>query len=247
MFLLLKNDAMKKMEYNNLIKNELKSRANEEKRKILQGFFKTGKGQYGEDDVFLGVTVPDSRKIAKKYSDISLRELIGVLHSKIHEERFVALLILVNKFEKGSDREKEEAVRFYLDNLKWINNWDLVDVSAYKILGSYLLDREKKILYDLAVSENLWEKRIAIISTLHFIKNKDFTDTLQISEILLKDNHDLIHKAVGWMLREVGNKSLQTEVKFLNKYYKKMPRTMLRYAIEKFPENLRLKYLKGEI
>ncbi|MEA2092811.1 MAG: DNA alkylation repair protein [Patescibacteria group bacterium] len=235
------------MNYNNFIKSELKSRADEERRKTSQYFFKTGKGEYGEGDVFLGVTVPDSRKIAKKYSGISLRELIGVLHSKIHEERFVALLILINKFEKGSDREKEEAVKFYLDNLKWINNWDLVDVSAYKILGSYLFDKDKDVLYNLVVSENLWERRIAIISTLHFIKNNSFTDTFQISEILLEDDHDLIHKAVGWMLREVGNKSLQTEVKFLNKYYKKMPRTMLRYAVEKFPEDLRLKYLKGEV
>lgn len=235
------------MDYNNLIKSELRSVADEEKRKISQRFFKTGRGEYGEGDIFLGVTVPESRKIAKKYRDISLRELIGVLHSKIHEERFVALLILIDKFEKGSAREKEAAVRFYLDNLKWINNWDLVDVSAYKILGSYFFDKDKDALYNLVASENLWEKRIAIISTLYFIKNNKFTDTFQISEILLKDEHDLIHKAVGWMLREVGNKSQQEEVNFLNKHYKKMPRTMLRYAIEKFPENLRLKYLKGEI
>jgi 3-methyladenine DNA glycosylase AlkD len=229
------------------VKKELERFANPERAKIHQKFFKTGKGEYGEGDVFLGVVVPDLRKIAKKYKDIELKELKTLLNSKIHEERFVSLLILIDKFEKKDEKEKKEVVDFYLENLKNINNWDLVDVSAHKILGSYLFDKDRKVLYNLATSKNLWEKRISVIATLYFISKNDFSDTLKISEVLLKDKHDLIHKAVGWMLREVGKRDLQIEEDFLKKHYKKMPRTMLRYAIEKFPEEKRQKYLKGEV
>ncbi len=229
------------------LKRELKILANPEKAKINQKFFKTRKGEYGEGDIFLGVTTPESRKIAKKYRDIEFKELKTLLNSKIHEERFVSLLILIDKFERGDEKKKKEVVDFYLKNLKWINNWDLVDVSAYKILGSYLYNKDRKILYNLATSKNLWEKRISIIATLYFINKNDFSDTLKISEVLLSDEHDLIHKAVGWMLREIGKIDLHAEEDFLKKYYKKMPRTMLRYAIEKFPEEKRQKYLKGKI
>jgi 3-methyladenine DNA glycosylase AlkD len=227
----------------NKIKKELKEKANQGKAKIFQRFFKTGKGQYGEGEIFLGITVPESRSIAKKYFKINLSELNSLLHSKIHEERLVALYILVHKFENGNDKDKKEVVEFYLKNLKWVNNWDLVDTSCYKILGNYLLKRDKKILYSLANSNNLWEKRIAIISTYYFIKNNDFTDTLKISKILLKDEHDLIHKAVGWMRREVGKRDLKTQEDFMNKNHKKMSRTTLRYAIEKFSPNKRKYYL----
>jgi 3-methyladenine DNA glycosylase AlkD len=229
------------------LRKEMKELANPEKAKILQGFFKTGKGQYGEGDVFLGIVVPEQRKLVKKYwESIGTQDLQILLNSLIHEERLVALLILVKQYEsKGIARQL--FFDFYLENTKNINNWDLVDLSAPNIVGKHLLDKKRDVLYDLVKSSNLWEKRIAIISTFSFIRNKQFEDTLKISKILLGDKHDLIHKAVGWMLREVGKRDLKTEEDFLKKYYKKMPRTMLRYAIEKFPEEKRKKYLSGEI
>jgi 3-methyladenine DNA glycosylase AlkD len=228
------------------IRQDLRKLASPEKAKISQRFFKTGKGQYGEGDVFLGITVPQSRKIAKKYYKLSFKETKQLLESKIHEERLIAILILVHLYQTN-EKLREDIVNFYLFHTTKINNWDLVDLSAHKILGAYLLDKDRKVLYKLAKSKNLWEKRIAIISTFHFIKNNQFKDTLKISEILLNDSHDLIHKAVGWMLREVGKKDLEVEEKFLKKHYKKMPRTMLRYAIERFEERKRLKYLRKEI
>lgn len=227
------------------LKNDLHSLENPEKKKILQKFFKTGPGQYGEGDIFLGISVPESRKIAKKYENLSLKDTEKLLNSKIHEERLVALLLLVQKFKKN--QEKKQIFGFYLKHSRKINNWDLVDLSAPKILGAYLLDRNKSILYKLSKSKNLWEKRIGIISTHTFIKNNQYKDTLKISEILLNDEHDLIHKAVGWMLREVGKKDLKTLETFLKKYYKRMPRTMLRYSIEKFPEKTRKSYLNNLI
>ncbi len=217
----------------NIIKEKLRASGDSKKAKILQRFFKTKKGEYGEGDLFLGVSVPCSRKIAKEHADTGLSDLNKLLKSKFHEERLVALLILINKFEKGLEKE---AVDFYLKNLRWINNWDLVDISAYKILGNYFFNRQRKILYNLAKSDNLWEKRIAIISTFYFIKNNDFNDTFKISEILLEDKHDLINKAVGWMLREVGKRDLRAEEDFIEKHHKKIHRTTLRYAIEKFPK-----------
>ena len=227
------------------IKKELRSEASIKKVKTLQRFFKTGVGQYGEGDIFLGVTVPDSRKIAIKYKELSFPEITELLKSKIHEERLVALLILVNNFKEGVESKKEKIFDFYLRNTYFVNNWDLVDLSADKIVGAYLLDRKDKgILYKLANSENLWERRIAIVATFNFIKNGETKDTLKISKLLLGDGHDLIHKAVGWMLREIGKRSLEDEERFLRKHYKKMPRTMLRYAIERFSEEKRRIYLK---
>ena len=223
------------------LKQDLESLKDSEKAQIYQRFFKTGKGEYGEGDSFLGLTVPQQRKIAKSYVDISLSDLHQLLDSKIHEFRFTALVILVNKYTKNKDKKYFD---FYLKNIKNINNWDLVDATAPQIIGDYLLNKNKEVLYQLANSDNLWEKRISIISTLMFISKNQFGDTLKISEILLTDKHDLIHKAVGWMLREVGKRNQKIEEEFLDKYYRKMPRTMLRYAIEKFKEDKRQYYLK---
>lgn len=259
------------------LKKELKKIANPKKARILQGFFKTGKGEYGEGDVFLGITVPESRKIAIKYKSLKFADISNLLKSKIHEERLIALLILVNNFNAGDEKTKGKIYNFYLKNTKCVNNWDLVDLSADKIVGGFLFNRRgpaasfpptsarsifsvpsagslravgnpstgvTPLLSTLAYSKNIWERRIAMITTYYFIKNNKFDATLKIAEILLYDKHDLIQKAVGWMLREVGKRDLPTEIKFLNKYYKKMPRTSLRYAIEKFPEKLRLNFLK---
>jgi 3-methyladenine DNA glycosylase AlkD len=229
------------------IKKDLARLKNPEKAKVLSGFFKTGKGEYGEGDKFLGIIVPDQRKIAKKYTDIGLTDTQKLLSSKIHEHRLTALFILIGKYKKANETEKKKIFNFYLKNTRNINNWDLVDLSAPNIVGDYLLEKNREILYHLSRSTNLWEKRIAILATLAFIRNNDFKDTLEISKVLLRDKHDLIHKAVGWMLREIGKRDLKTEEEFLKKHYKIMPRTMLRYAIERFPEEKRLNYLKGVI
>lgn len=221
--------------------NELKGLRNNEKAKTLERFFKTGKGEYGEGDRFLGIVVPTLRKVAKEYSELSLSDLQKLLSSKIHEYRLTALFILVAKYKKTESKKK--IVDFYLKNTENINNWDLVDLSAPNILGDYLIDRDKDILLMLAKSSNLWERRIAVLSTFSFIKRNNFRDSLKIAEILINDKHDLIHKAVGWMLREVGKRDLETEEDFLNEHYKKMPRTCLRYAIEKFDETKRRSYL----
>jgi len=224
---------------------ELRKAASKETASILQRFFKTGKGEYGEGDKFLGIKVPQIRKIAKRNNDLTFTEIQKALKSKFHEERLCALLILVNKYSTGDEKTKEKITNFYLANTKFINNWDLVDLTAPKILGKYLLNRDREILYTLSISESLWERRISILSTFEFIREKQFQDSLKIAKILLNDEHDLIHKAVGWMLREIGKRDLETEEKFLMKHYKTMPRTMLRYAIEKFPEKKRLAYLEG--
>ncbi|OGJ21666.1 DNA alkylation repair protein [Candidatus Pacearchaeota archaeon RBG_13_36_9] len=229
------------------LEQELESQTDKEKAALLQRFFKTGKGEYGEGDVFLGVIVPKQRQIAKKFKELEMSEIQELLNSKVHEKRLIALLILVEQFKKSGGKGKQKIFDFYLNNTKKINNWDLVDLSAPNIIGAFLLDKKRDVLYELARSENLWEKRISIISTAAFIRNKDFEETIKISEILLKDEQDLIHKAVGWMLREVGKKDEECLIKFLNRNYKIMPRTMLRYSIEKFPEEKRQKYLKGEI
>lgn len=231
------------------IRKELEKRANPEKAKLLQRFFKTGKGHYGEGDVFLGVMVPETREVAKMFLNLDLKEVEKSLFSKIHEERLASLLILVEKYKRGNDNVKKEVYDFYLANTKWINNWDLVDLTSHKIVGEWLLNKDRNILYKLAKTDDLWKKRISIISCFAFIRNNDFKDAIKISKILLNDKHDLIHKAVGWILREIGKKDLKVEEKFLkeNDRYKKMPRTMLRYAIEKFDENKRKRYLKGKV
>jgi len=223
------------------LKQDLQKLANKEKAKILQGFFKTGKGQYGEGDIFLGITVPEQRKVAIKYKDLSFSDTQKLMKSKIHEHRLVALLILVKKFQDSkTEKEKRIIVNTYLKNTKYVNNWDLVDLTAPKILGEYLfsltknVEKEKQILYKLAKSKDLWEKRIAIVATYEFIRNGHFDDTIKISNLLVNDTHDLIHKAVGWMLREVGKRDQAVEEKFLKQHYKTMPRTMLRYSIERF-------------
>lgn len=211
----------------------------------LRRFFKTGPGEYGEGDKFLGVRVPAARRIAGHCLKISRADVLSLIRSEIHEERLLALIILVQKFKKGSPGEQAEIYRTYLDHTRHINNWDLVDASAEHIVGAYLEGRSRKPLYALARSESMWERRIAIISTFRFIKNNEFDETLEIAGMLVSDTEDLIHKAVGWMLREVGKRDRNTEDDFLKEHYRNMPRTMLRYAIEKHPEYIRQQYLKG--
>ena len=229
------------------LRSEIKRNANKKQAEILQRFFKTGKGEYGEGDVFAGIKVPVQRKIARDFSDLEFDDLQNLLNSEIHEERLIALFILVDKYQKEREKGKEMIYKFYLKNRKKINNWDLVDLSAPKIIGAHLLDRDKQILYKYARSKNLWERRIAILSTHAFIKESQFITTMEIADILLNDEHDLIHKAVGWMLRELGKMDVKQLEKFLKERYKNMPRTMLRYSIEKFSESKRKMYLKGEI
>lgn len=232
------------------LKKEMQDLANPENAKNLQRFFKTGKGQYGEGDIFLGIKVPVQRQVAKKYwKDINLKDIQELLNSKIHEYRLVGLLILIEKYHKAKKEslKKREIFEFYLKNTKNINNWDLVDLSAPNIVGDFLQKEGKEILRSLAKSENLWERRISIISTISFIKKRNFGETLAISDMLLHDEQDLIHKAVGWMLREVGKKNKKVLELFLSTRYNEMPRTMLRYSIEKFSKEERDKYLKGEI
>ena len=226
------------------LKNELSQLANSKTKKTLEYFFKTGPGEYAEGDIFLGITVPEIRKTAKDYYSLSFHDIKKLFLSKIHEHRFIALVILRENFKKGDKKSKKEIFDFYLANINNINNWDLVDVSAPKIIGAYLNDRDRKILYKLARSKNIWERRIAIVSTFTFIRNNDFFDTLTISELLLNDSEDLLHKACGWMLRELGKRDEKVLKQFLDKFGNKMPRTMLRYAIEKFSKIERKKYLK---
>ena len=229
------------------IKNEMRKLANKKIAEHSQRFFKTGKGQYGEGDIFLGIRVPVLRKIAKKFRRISLAEVSKLLESKFHEERLLSILMLVNLFKSGDEDDQELIYELYLDKTKFINNWDIVDISAGNIVGAFLFKKDKAPLYRLVLSENLWERRIAIVATFYFIRNDEFDDTLKIAEILLTDKEDLIHKAVGWMLREVGKRVIEIEEEFLEEHYLQMPRTMLRYAIERFPETRRKMYLKGQV
>ncbi|MBV2169983.1 MAG: DNA alkylation repair protein [Bdellovibrio sp.] len=215
-----------------------------DRAKNLRRFFKTGKGEYGEGDLFVGLNVPQSRSLAKKYATLSLREIQTLLKSKIHEERLIALFILVGKYSRGSQRDQEKIYKFYLKNTKYINNWDLVDLSAERIVGAYLYDKDRKVLRRLATSSNLWERRIAVLSTFHFIKHQESQETLRLAKVLLKDEHDLIHKAVGWMLREVGKRVSKKDLKgFLDVHAAKMPRTMLRYALEHLSPQERRHYM----
>jgi 3-methyladenine DNA glycosylase AlkD len=227
----------------NLIKKELNQLANPIRAEHSQRFFKTGPGEYGENDVFLGLTMPELRVVAKKYfKKITLSDTQILIESKYHEFRMCALVMLVYKYEKGMERK--EIYNFFLKNTKYINNWDLVDVTVPKTVGAYLIDKDRSVLYKLSDSNDLWERRIAVLATFAFIRNNDFKDALNISEILLNDKHDLIHKAVGWMLREIGKKDESVLENFLDKHCLQMPRTMLRYSIERLEEKKRLSYLK---
>lgn len=228
------------------IRKKLKSKSNPKRAKIYSRYFKSGSGEYGEGDIFLGVSIPDLRTVARQYINLPLSQIETLLHSRIHEERLLAVIIIVDSFARGDYAEKERIYRFYLKNVKWINNWDLVDLSAPKIIGCYLLGKSKVILYNYAKSKNLWKRRIAIIATFEFIRHANYNETIKIAEILLSDQHNLIHKAVGWMLREVGKRSIQTEELFLKKYYKFMPRVMLRYSIEKFSDHKKQLFLQKD-
>lgn len=228
--------------------DDLADVSNPEKAALLSRFFQTFPGGYGEGDQFIGVVVPKQRMIAKKYfKQINLPEIESLLRDAVHERRMTALFMLTYKYEKSDEVEKQAIVDLYLRNTTSINNWDLVDCSAHKILGHYLFDKDRAMLYQLAKSKNLWEQRIAVISTFYFIGKRQYDDAIKISKILLYHPHDLIHKAVGWMLREIGNRDYEVEYRFLAEYYHDMPRTMLRYAIEKFAEPVRQAFLKGTI
>ena len=216
-----------------------------EKAQGLLRFFKTGPGEYGEGDRFLGIRVPDLRKCAQTFLALPLSEIVPLLRSPFHEARFLGLLLLISAYKQGDPALQEQIFHLYLDNTRFINNWDLVDVSAEHIVGAFLKNRDKTLLEKLATSSMLWERRIAVIATFHYVKLGEFDVTLRIAERLLHDPEDLIHKATGWMLREIGKRDRPTEESFLNRHYRTMPRTMLRYAVEKFPEDLRLRYLRG--
>jgi len=225
-------------------KKQLRKYADKEKAKLLLRFFKTGPGEYAQGDIFLGVMVPFTRKVLKEFPDLPLADVLKLLRSKIHEERLLALFILVHQFNKADTKAKEKIYKAYLANTRFINNWDLVDLSAPQIVGGFLIDKDRKILYKLAKSPLLWERRIAVLATFAFIKAGDFDDAFAIAKLLLGDKEDLIHKACGWMLREAGKRDARAEERFLLKYHKVMPRTMLRYAIERFPEAKRKLFLK---
>jgi 3-methyladenine DNA glycosylase AlkD len=223
--------------------SRLKKMGNPEIAAHSQRFFKTGKGEYAEGDRFLGIRVPELRRCAREYRDITIQGALELLRSPLHEVRLLALFILVAKYVYGKEDDKEKIYNSYLKHTKHINNWDLVDCSAEHIVGAHLFNRDRGPIYRLAGSQSLWERRIGVMSTFHFVKKGQFSDTIAVAELLLNDREDLIHKAAGWMLREIGKRDLETEVAFLNRFYKKMPRTMLRYAIEKMPEDQRKAYL----
>ncbi len=227
------------------IRKRLRELEDPDKAKILQRFFKTGPGEYGEGDLFLGIPVPRLREICKECDAMAMGELEALLKSPVHEERLLALLILIQEYNREDETGKKSIYALYLKSTRWINNWDLVDLSAPNIVGDFLMRRSRKPLYGLAHSPVLWKRRIAILATFRFIKEQQFDDTLRISEILLRDKEDLIQKAVGWMLREVGKRDLVAEETFLKEHCKQMPRTMLRYAVERFPAAKRELYMKG--
>jgi len=222
-----------------LAKSPLLSLSSPARKKTCQSFFKTGPGEYAEGDIFIGLRVPDVRNVAKQFEHVGHNEITILMTSEIHEERMLALMIMLRQFKNNRD----EIYTFYLQNTAHINNWDLVDLSAHYIVGAHLIDKDRSILYELAQSDNLWERRIAIVATWWFIRNNDFDDTIKLAEILLNDKHDLMHKATGWMLREAGKKDKAALMLFLDNCAKHMPRTMLRYAIEKFDGETRKRYL----
>lgn len=226
------------------VKRELLALGNPQRAEHSTYFFKTGKGEYAEGDKFIGCTVPETRKVAKAHKNLSFGELIKLLKDEYHECRFCALVILAEQFKKADNAKRKEIIDFYLTNTTGVNNWDLVDVSAYTLLGEWLTDKDKSVLYRLAESENLWKQRIAVVSTMAFIRKNNFEETLKLSELLLTHKHDLIHKACGWMLREVGERHEKSLTDFLDKHHKTMPRTMLRYSIEKLTPEQRKMYMK---
>ncbi len=232
---------------NMTIKNQLHQYASPSRKKANEQFFKTGKGQYSEGDKFRGVSMPDIRKVAKANKDANFSKIQKLLDSPIHEERMCGLVILVYKYKTSNEKRKKQIFNFYIKNRKAINNWDLVDVTTPNIVGDYLFDKDKKLLYKYAKSTSLWERRIAILATFAFIRKNEFKDTLTISKILLKDKEDLIHKAVGWMLREIWKRDNKVVENFLQKNYSQIPRTTLRYSIERMPEKKRKNYLDGKI
>jgi 3-methyladenine DNA glycosylase AlkD len=227
------------------IQKELKRLGDSQAALFAQRFFKTGPGEYGEGDVFRGIRVPVLRKVAREHRDLSSTETLQLLQSPYHEDRLVALLILTHQFVRADNAVRKAIYRSYLKNTRYINNWDLVDSSAPQIVGAFLWDKDRKLLFKLARSSSLWERRIAILATFEFIRRGETWYTLKIASMLLSDSEALIHKAVGWMLREVGKRDLKAEEKFLREHYQRMPRTMLRYAIERFPESKRRRYLNG--
>ena len=229
------------------VRRDIRALADDEKSAHAQRFFKTGKGEYGEGDQFLGIRVPVIRRLVKEHKEASLPTLVSILKSKWHEERLFAVLSLADRYKRGDESRRKAVYDAYTEHLDYVNNWDLVDGSAHLIIGPHLQSRSRKSLYRLARSRVMWERRIAIMSTYHFIRQREFDDALEIAAILLEDEQDLIHKAVGWMLREIGKRHWPSEQRFLRKHYMKMPRTMLRYAIEHLPEKTRKDYLKGRI
>jgi 3-methyladenine DNA glycosylase AlkD len=229
------------------IRKELRKYRSKEKAKVLRRFFKTGPGEYGEGDVFIGVMVPHQRAVARKfYKGTTVSELLELLKSPVHEERFTSLIMLVRKFTEGLEDEKRRIYEAYLKNTRYINNWDLVDLTAQYIVGAHLDSRNKEPLYKLASSAGLWERRIAMLSAFHYIRKNRFNEAVRIAGMLVADEEDLIHKAVGWMLREIGKRDIAAEERFLDLHARSMPRTMLRYAIERFPESKRRRYLMLE-
>ena len=229
------------------IQKELEGLGDASRVDILQRFFKTGPGEYGAGDRFRGIRVPVLRRLARKYQDISLADAGGLLQSPFHEDRLLALLVLISHYQRGDQAIREKIHRFYLEHSRFVNNWDLVDASAPYLVGHYLENRQVDTLTRLAASPNLWERRIAIMATFHFVKKNEFSEILRIARLLLDDPEDLIHKAVGWMLREVEKREPGVAENFLQKHYRHMPRTMLRYAIERLPEARRQAYLKGTV
>ena len=232
------------MSYHMQVKAELEKQSDPEQAMKLQRFFKTGEGEYGEGDIFLGLRVPDQRRIAKRFKDIPLHDVQELIQSGVHEHRLTALFILTEQFNRGDEEARKRIVDLYLGNTVHVNNWDLVDSSAHKILGEWLVDKPRDVLYELAESESLWERRISIISTFAFIRRGDLSDALALAQALINDGHDLIHKASGWALREVGKKDQSALEKFLSEHYQSMPRTMLRYALERVPEERKRFYMK---
>ncbi|MEM6513223.1 MAG: DNA alkylation repair protein [Pseudomonadota bacterium] len=229
------------------IREALRAVADPEVAAHSAGFFKTGPGEYGEGDRFIGVRIPAIRQLVKTHRDLPERAVLSLLRSPIHEERMFAVLVLVEQFTRGPRERRDHIATLYLDNREHVNNWDLVDSSCHKILGPWLCDRDRSLLYDLAGSNSVWDRRIAMMTTYHFIHRDDYADALALAERLRDDEHDLIHKVVGWMLREIGKRDLDVEESFLKHHYSHMPRTMLRYAIEKLPASRRKDYLEGRV